>query len=59
MNWLIWSREHQAFWKKPEYGYTPEISQAGRFTWERALQILDTANLIQPEEFLLPAPEDL
>lgn len=38
---LIWSMEHNAWWAAHECGYTTERGAAGRYTRERAQQIVD------------------
>lgn len=43
--WLIYSREHNAFWKPNERGYTTLVTEAGRYTGPRALRICIDANL--------------
>jgi len=37
--YLIWSHEHSAWWGPGEHGYTPELTEAGRYTREDALRI--------------------
>jgi hypothetical protein len=37
--YLIWSHEHSAWWRPGGRGYTQRISGAGRYTWDRALEI--------------------
>ncbi len=37
-DYLIWSHEHRGWWR-PGNGYTPRLSEAGRFTRDRALKI--------------------
>lgn len=44
-NWLIWSIEHEAWWKPNENGYTPERISAGRYTFEDACRIVKNANI--------------
>ncbi len=42
--WLIWSIEHNAWWKPNENGYTNVKEGAGRYTYEDALRITKDAN---------------
>lgn len=42
--WLIWSFEHNAWWKPNEMGYTESRDSAGRYTIERATKIVEQAN---------------
>ena len=44
MNWLIWSNEHGGWWNPSEVGYTHTRSEAGRYSFDRALQIVMKAN---------------
>lgn len=61
---LIWSIEHDAWWRPQSLGYTRTLSEAGRYTRHEAEQILRRANLILTYECLIPvsavsaAPED-
>lgn len=41
---LIWSFEHNAFWKPFEQGYTPDIREAGLYGHETTKRILFSAN---------------
>ena len=45
MNWLIWSNEHEGWWSPAELGYTDLRNLAGRYTFERAKQICQRANV--------------
>lgn len=42
--WLIWSNEHSAWWRANQHGYTYARSEAGRYTFEKACQIVANAN---------------
>jgi hypothetical protein len=37
--WLVWSCEHDAWWRANDHGYTPYIEKAGRYSLERAMEI--------------------
>lgn len=43
-DFLIWSEEHRAWWRPYARGYTDSIVQAGRYTAERAAEIVNAAN---------------
>lgn len=43
-DWLIWSVEHKAWWRKCEFGYTKKRAEAGTYTQERAEEICRRAN---------------
>lgn len=42
---LIWSNEHNAWWRPNRLGYTPEIAAAGRYFLEDAIAICNEANV--------------
>lgn len=42
--WLIWSNEHDMWWRANERGYTPSRKLAGRYTFEKAKSIVKMAN---------------
>lgn len=42
--WLIWSIEKNRWWKPGRFGYTAERAEAGRYTFEEAIQIVNDAN---------------
>lgn len=35
-DWLVWSNEHQSYWRANSCGYTTDILQAGRYTKAQA-----------------------
>lgn len=41
--WLIWSREHTAFWRPLRIGYTVNLDEAGRYDTLEAKAIVDQA----------------
>lgn len=58
-DWLIWSTEHQGWWKPARRGYTPNQTLAGRYTLEEALEICQEANAHllpdhSPQETMIP-----
>jgi hypothetical protein len=38
--WLVWSNEHNGWWRPGRAGYTEDMGQAGRFTFTEAQQII-------------------
>lgn len=51
--WLIWSIEHNAWWRWNHAGYTPWKMGAGRYSYEEALEIVRKAN-----EFRVDTPNE-
>lgn len=50
MTFLIWSMDHNAWWRPRAAGYTKKKSEAGRYTIEQALSHrLDGASEDTPE----------
>ena len=47
MNYLIWSCEHNAWWGKNECGYTDDFISAGRYSKERAGEIVTSSILCE------------
>ena len=43
-DWLIWSNEHDAWWASNERGYVKNRGSAGRYSFERACEIVFNAN---------------
>lgn len=42
--YLIWSNEHNAWWRPNRNSYTTDISKAGRYSLEMAIEICNGAN---------------
>ncbi len=42
--YVIWSVEHNAWWKPDRWGYTKEVGEAGEYTASESKQIVDSAN---------------
>ncbi|HEX4713543.1 MAG TPA: hypothetical protein VH164_01305 [Ktedonobacteraceae bacterium] len=42
--YVIWSEEHGAWWLEGSLGYTRSLVQAGRYSQEQALLIVEHAN---------------
>ncbi len=43
-HWLVYSREHNAFWAPNQHGYTTSIEKAGRYTGAHAFHICVGSN---------------
>lgn len=43
-NYLIWSNEHRAWWRRASRGYTTSIIEAGRYSRDEAMNICSGAN---------------
>lgn len=41
--WVVWSREHDAFWKPARWGYTPHLGAAGIYSKADAIDIVHKA----------------
>lgn len=62
--WLIWSNEHEAWWRPNHRGYTCIIEEAGRYSKAEADSIVANANACTPHrrgtktnEMAVKAPE--
>jgi hypothetical protein len=44
MEFVIWSMEHQAFWRPGRVGYSPTLDGAGRYPEHEARAIVARAN---------------
>jgi hypothetical protein len=56
--YLIWSIEHEAWWKPNKCGYTFDRDEAGRYPFDEAKKIVGTANQYRgdkaPNEAMVP-----
>ncbi len=43
--WLIWSIEHNAWWGPDWKGYVVKRKEAGRYSYDEALEIVESANI--------------
>lgn len=41
---LIWSWEHRAWWRENGHGYTPDVDDAGEYSYKEAIKICLGAN---------------
>lgn len=67
-NWLIWSNEHGSWWAPNESGYTLKLSEAGRYSFKRAIEICRDAGFRRstfshydirvPNECMMLAPDE-
>lgn len=44
MKWLIWSNEHRGWWAPDSHGYVSARTDAGRYDFDEALEIVTGAN---------------
>jgi len=44
VNWLIWSSDHGGWSKPNRHGYTNRLADAGRYSFDEALEIVQDAN---------------
>ncbi|MFB4265357.1 hypothetical protein [Nonomuraea sp. GTA35] len=61
--WLVWSNEHDAWWKPQRCGYHHDVWQAGRYSETEAAEICRRAaygwrNGSLPPEVMVSAPEN-
>jgi len=54
VNYLIWSIEHGAWWGPNHRGYTQDVRQAGRYSFEVAQDIVNDANVVAVNECWIP-----
>ena len=53
--WVIWSFEHEGWWKPNGNGYTQDFTEAGKYTFDQADEIIIHANSHgQRNEAMLP-----
>jgi hypothetical protein len=55
--WLIWCHERLMWWKPNRQGYCVLACDAGRYSFEEALEIVKQANYTkfnEPEESMVP-----
>jgi hypothetical protein len=55
--WLIWSYEHDAWWRPGSWGYTRELAEAGRYSAAEAERIVARANVVTVNEQAIPLAE--
>lgn len=57
--WLIWSIEHNAWWRPDRCGYHGNRQMAGRYGFEEALEIVAQGNIgtgNRPNEAMIEDP---
>ena len=52
--YVVWSLEHQAWWKASRFGYAETLADAGRFSYAEAADIVRKANVVRLEECMIP-----
>jgi len=52
--YLIWSVEHNGWWKGDRHGYSDNLPGAGMFSKEEAEQIVNDSNMRGLEECMIP-----
>lgn len=52
--YLIWSIEHQGWWREDERGYTQDLDEAGLYHKEVAARIVKEANIVSFNECVIP-----
>jgi hypothetical protein len=55
MRYLVWSIEHEAWWRYSRFGYTRLLSEAGRFSDAESAAIVADANVVCVNECRIPA----
>jgi len=60
-HYLIYSREHNAFWRPGSRGYTHLVEDAGRYALDEAIEICldanDSVHASDPEEVVVGCPD--
>ena len=54
MNYVIWSIEHDAWWRPAKWGYTTVLAEAGVYSEAEARQIVQRANIRSFNECMIP-----
>lgn len=54
MKFVIWSIEHQAWWRALWIGYTETLAEAGIYDEAEARKILQQANVVKINECAIP-----
>ncbi len=52
--YLVWSIQHNSWWRPAEFGYTSKIKEAGTYTEKEAKDICIKANVVKIEEIMIP-----
>jgi hypothetical protein len=54
LDYVIWSFEHDAWWRPGGWGYTNHLAEAGRYTADDATRIVRKANVCTIHEQAFP-----
>jgi hypothetical protein len=54
---VVWSYEHDAWWRPGRWGYTPNLDEAGHYSEAEAKQIEADANIVTINERALSLEE--
>lgn len=52
--YVIWSIEHEAWWRPAWLGYTTSLLEAGRYSFAESAKILQRANFVEVQECRIP-----
>lgn len=52
--YVIWSMEHQAWWRPGRMGYSETLDGAGIYSYDAAQRIVTQANLVECHEAMIP-----
>lgn len=56
-DYVIWSFEHDAWWRPDRWGYTPHLAAAGLYTRGEAEAIVADANIVHLHEAMFTLAE--
>ncbi len=52
--YVIWSTEHNAWWKENKCGYSKALDEAGLFSFKDANSVCIKANYVKMNEIMIP-----
>lgn len=52
--YVIWSIEHDAWWRPHRIGYTQDLGEAGVYSERASVEILNRANIVKVNECRIP-----
>lgn len=59
LRYVIWSKEHRAWWRTGSRGYTTHVEFAGSFDEDQARQIVRDANIAGIEDYAVIDPRQV